>query len=219
MPLTLANKKPFWLKSILGLTVLWLVLLAFLPAAQADVEEPEQVGISLSEQWNNCRADAATPVTRCIDNFVSGIFEPAANQIAAIIFKSITIGDADLLLIVAWLIAGAVFFTCYFGFINIKGFKHAIELVSGKADKFKKDDNKKDGEVSHFQALATAVSGTVGLGNIVGVSVALSLGGPGAAFWMILAGFLGMSSKFVECILGVKYRVVHADGRVSGGPM
>lgn len=117
-------------------------------------------------------------------------------------------------IIVIWLVVGAVFFTIKMGFINLKGFKHAIQLVSGKFS------NPNDsGEVSHFQALATALSATVGLGNIAGVAVAITLGGPGATFWMIVAGLLGMSSKFVECTLGVKYRHIDEEGRVYGGPM
>lgn len=116
--------------------------------------------------------------------------------------------------IVIWLILGALFFTIRMGFINIRGFKHALQLARGKFD-----DPKAPGQVTHFQALATAVSGTVGLGNIAGVAVAVSLGGAGATFWMILAGLLGMSSKFVECTLGVKYRFINKDGRVFGGPM
>ena len=113
-----------------------------------------------------------------------------------------------------WLIAGAIFCTFYFGFVNIRMFSHALDLVRGRYDK---PDAK--GEVSHFQALSTAISGTVGLGNIAGVAVAVAIGGPGATFWMILAGFLGMSLKFCECTLGVKYRVINSDGSVSGGPM
>ena len=116
--------------------------------------------------------------------------------------------------VVVWLVLGATFFTLFMRFVNIKGFKHAIQLVAGKFDN---PDHK--GEVSHFQALATALSATVGLGNIAGVAIAISIGGPGATFWMILAGFLGMSSKFVECTLGVKYRRIEKDGSVSGGPM
>lgn len=116
--------------------------------------------------------------------------------------------------IVIWLVVGAIFFTIRMGFINFKGFKHAIDLGKGKYD-----DPNAPGQVTHFQALATAVSGTVGLGNIAGVAVAISLGGAGATFWIILAGFLGMSSKFVECTLGVKYREIAPDGRVFGGPM
>ncbi len=116
--------------------------------------------------------------------------------------------------IVIWLVIGAVFFTIRMGFINIRGFRHAIDLARGKYD-----DPNAPGQVTHFQALTTAVSGTVGLGNIAGVAVAISLGGAGATFWMILAGLLGMSAKFVECTLGVKYREIAADGRVFGGPM
>jgi AGCS family alanine or glycine:cation symporter len=117
-------------------------------------------------------------------------------------------------LVVLWLVVGATFFTIYMGFINLKGIKHAYQLIRGDYDK-----PGDAGEVSHFQALVTALSGTVGLGNIAGVAVAISIGGAGATFWMILAGFLGMSSKFVECTLGVKYRRLNDLGEVSGGPM
>ena len=117
-------------------------------------------------------------------------------------------------IVVVWLVFGALFFTLKMNFINVRAFKHAIDLVCGKFD-----DPNDEGEVSHFQALATALSATVGLGNIAGVAVAITVGGPGATFWMIVAGLLGMSSKFVECTLGVKYRVVNENGEVSGGPM
>ncbi len=117
-------------------------------------------------------------------------------------------------LIVLWLIFGAIYFTFRMKFISVRGVKHALELLRGKYD------NPTDkGEVSHFQALATAVSGTVGLGNIAGVAIAISVGGPGATFWMIIAGLLGMSLKFTEVTLGVKYRTIDDDGNVSGGPM
>ncbi|MGB5315610.1 MAG: amino acid carrier protein [Robiginitalea sp.] len=116
--------------------------------------------------------------------------------------------------IVIWLVLGATFFTIRMGFINIRGFRHSLQLARGTYD-----DPEAPGQVTHFQALATAVSGTVGLGNIAGVAVAVSLGGAGATFWMIVCGFLGMSSKFVECTLGVKYRDILPDGRVFGGPM
>ncbi|WP_067036990.1 amino acid carrier protein [Allomuricauda sp. CP2A] len=116
--------------------------------------------------------------------------------------------------IVIWLVFGALFFTLRMGFINIRGFRHSLDLAKGKYD-----DPDAPGQVTHFQALATAVSGTVGLGNIAGVAVAVSLGGAGATFWMIVCGLLGMSSKFVECTLGVKYRDILPDGRVFGGPM
>ena len=116
--------------------------------------------------------------------------------------------------IVIWLVLGATFFTVRMKFINIRGFKHSLALAKGKYD-----DPNAPGNITHFQALATAVSATVGLGNIAGVAVAVSLGGAGATFWMIIAGLLGMSSKFVECTLGVKYRNITEDGRIFGGPM
>ncbi|MBL7111104.1 MAG: alanine:cation symporter family protein [Bacteroidales bacterium] len=116
--------------------------------------------------------------------------------------------------IVVWLIFGAVTFTIVMRFINFRGFRHAIQLIQGKYD-----DPNDPGEVSHFQALTTALSATVGLGNIAGVAIAISIGGPGATFWMIVAGLLGMSSKFTECTLGVKYRKIDTHGVVSGGPM
>ena len=116
--------------------------------------------------------------------------------------------------IVLWLVVAASIFTVYFAFVQLRWFGHAISLVKG--DYSDPDDA---GEVSHFQALTTALSGTVGLGNIAGVAVAVGIGGPGATFWMIFAGLLGMASKFTECTLGVKYRNEYPDGTVSGGPM
>ncbi|MGB5446048.1 MAG: alanine/glycine:cation symporter family protein [Psychromonas sp.] len=116
--------------------------------------------------------------------------------------------------IVTWLVIAAVVFTLYFKFIQFRAIRHALDLLKGDYS-----DPKAAGEVSHFQALATALSGTVGLGNIAGVAVAISIGGPGATFWMIVAGLFGMASKFTECTLGVKYRNNNPDGSVSGGPM
>ncbi len=150
-----------------------------------------------------------------IDQIINDTFEPIATAMVNLVFYSIDINGTDLPLIVVWLILGATFFTFYFRFINIRGFVHAIKIVSGKFG----SDEKSTGEVSHFQALTTAVSGTVGVGNVVHVAVAISIGGPGATFWLIVAGFLGMASKFVECTLGVKYRQTNPDGSVSGGPM
>ena len=116
--------------------------------------------------------------------------------------------------IVMWLIVGSIFFTFRLGFVNIRGFGHSIDLARGKYD-----DPNAPGTITHFQAMATAVSATVGLGNIAGVAVAISLGGAGATFWMFLAGFFAMSLKFVECTLGVKYRFINSEGRIFGGPM
>ncbi len=123
-------------------------------------------------------------------------------------------GENGMPLIVLWLISGGIFFTLRLKFINLRAFKHAIDVVRGKYD-----DPNDEGDVSHFQALAAALSGTVGIGNIAGVAIAIRLGGPGAAFWMTMAGFLGMSSKFAECTLGQKYRIIKPDGTVGGGPM
>ncbi len=150
-----------------------------------------------------------------VDETIDAAFRPVAKAMSDFVFFSVQVGGAELQLIVVWLIAGALFFTFYFRFINIRGFKHAVRIVLGKEDK----EPGAPGEVSHFQALATAVSGTVGVGNITHVAVAVSIGGPGAAFWLMVAGFLGMASKFVECTLGVKYRQMNPDGTVSGGPM
>ncbi|NIP15329.1 MAG: alanine glycine permease, partial [Pseudomonadales bacterium] len=120
----------------------------------------------------------------------------------------------ELPLLIVWLIFGAFFFTFRFGFINLRAFGHAIDCVRGRYT-----HPGEAGEITHFQALSAALSATVGLGNIAGVAFAVSMGGPGAVFWMVLAGFLGMSSKFAECTLGQKYRVTREDGHVSGGPM
>jgi AGCS family alanine or glycine:cation symporter len=149
-----------------------------------------------------------------IDAALDAALRPLADGLSAIVFFSVPLGAAELPLVVLWLVAGAVFFTLRFRFINLRGFPHAIALLMGRYDV-----RGGSGQVSHFQALATAVSGTVGIGNIGGVAVAVSMGGPGAAFWLLVAGFLGMSTKFVECSLGVLYRREHPDGSVSGGPM
>ncbi|MEO5609248.1 MAG: alanine/glycine:cation symporter family protein [Ornithinibacter sp.] len=142
------------------------------------------------------------------------IFTSISDWITSVVFYSVDIGDTSLPLIVVWLVVAGAFFTVWLGFMQVRGPKLAINLVRGKYS-----DPDDAGEVSHFQALATAVSGTVGLGNIAGVAVAISLGGPGATFWMILAGLLGMATKMAECTLGVKYRTYREDGSVSGGPM
>ena len=149
-----------------------------------------------------------------IDQIIDQAMRPLADLIYGFVFYTVPLGAVELPLIVAWLIAGGLFFTVYLGFINVRGFRHALHLVQGRYA-----DPLHPGEVTHFQALATAVSGTVGIGNIAGVAVAISLGGPGATLWMIIAGLLGMSTKFAECTLAVKFRRTHDDGSVSGGPM
>ncbi|MBE9177574.1 alanine:cation symporter family protein [Oculatella sp. LEGE 06141] len=136
------------------------------------------------------------------------------SQIVAVLDRILFVSIAGVPLVVLWLIGGAVFFTIRMGFINFRAFGHAIDVVRGKYD-----DPSEPGEVTHFQALSAALSATVGLGNIAGVAIAVSVGGPGAVFWMTIAGLLGMTSKFVECTLGLKYRIVRPDGTVAGGPM
>jgi AGCS family alanine or glycine:cation symporter len=124
--------------------------------------------------------------------------------------------NAQFPIVVLWLVLGSIFFTFKMGFINIRGFWHGIELVRGK---YETKEDAAHGEVSHFQALSSALSATVGLGNIAGVAIAVGTGGPGAIFWLIVAGFLGMSAKFTECTLGQAYKQVREDGRVMGGAM
>ena len=151
---------------------------------------------------------------RGIDTIINEAVAPISNFIVGVVFYSVPVFGVDFPLIVMWLVIAAAIATIYFNFIAFRAFKHAMELIRGDYA-----DPKDAGEVSHFQALATALSGTVGLGNIAGVAIAVSIGGPGATFWMILAGLMGMSLKFAECTLGVKYRNEYPDGTVSGGPM
>tara|TARA_B100001175_G_scaffold316645_1_gene331132 strand:+ start:1156 stop:2682 length:1527 start_codon:yes stop_codon:yes gene_type:complete len=151
-----------------------------------------------------------------LDQKIDEAFAPISDFFSYYVFYPI----AGYPFVILLLIGSAAFFTIYFGFPNIKYFLTAINVVRGKYDDIEKDDSSSnDGEVSHFQALATAVSGTVGNGNIAGVALAIALGGPGATFWMIICGLIGMSSKFVECTLGVQYRDVGDDGTIYGGPM
>jgi len=152
---------------------------------------------------------------------LDGLFAAwVVTPLASVIFFDVAFwddasGDAvKLPLVVLWLVIGAVYCTLLFRFVNLRGFRHALDCVRGR---YTRPDER--GEISHFQALSAALSGTVGLGNIAGVAVAVGLGGPGAVFWMTIAGFLGMTSKFAECTLGQKYKVVRSDGHVSGGAM
>lgn len=164
---------------------------------------------------------SAESIDKTIDTFFK---ENIVDYVAKVVMYSVELSTEVLVdgkwerlqlpLIIVWLIVGGLVFTIYFKFVNIRLFKLAIEIVSGKYSK-----KEEKGEVSHFQALTAALSGTVGLGNIAGVATAISIGGAGATFWMILAGLLGMSSKFVECTLGVCYRKIDENGVVQGGPM
>jgi alanine or glycine:cation symporter, AGCS family len=149
-----------------------------------------------------------------LDERIDAAVAPVADAISGAIFYAIPLDGVSFPLILGWLILAGIVFTLYFRFINVTGFVHGFRLLRGDYS-----DPNNPGEVSYFQALTSAVSGTVGLGNIAGVAVAITVGGPGATFWMILAGLLGMATKFVECTLGLMYRLEKADGTISGGPM
>ncbi|MBC2844850.1 alanine/glycine:cation symporter family protein [Winogradskyella flava] len=175
-----------------------------------------------------------------IDQKIDQAFGDATGWFVRAIFYQIDFGGGVRVFWVLFpLIIGAIYFTVYFKFINFRGFFTSVNIVRGKYDELDHSESLvgagdstpggdaietikvegHEGEVSHFQALTAALSATVGLGNIAGVAIAVSIGGAGATFWMIIAGFLGMASKFVECTLGVKYRDIEADGTVYGGPM
>jgi alanine or glycine:cation symporter, AGCS family len=199
------------------------------PEAAPPIEEP------ISEVVEEASDSEAKQLS--IDKWIDKKFEPIALGWEGFVFT----GVPAMPMVLLTLVVGAAFFTLIFGFPNIRLFSLAIRVVSGKYDAIEKGgaidvkggevneaggdlvdtirNESEVGEVSHFQALATAVSGTVGLGNISGVAVAVAVGGPGATFWMIVCGLLGMSTKFVECTLGVCYRDIETDGTVHGGPM
>ena len=150
-----------------------------------------------------------------VDAFMDKHIAPVSDKIADIIFFPINCFGTKVPVIIFWILFAGIFFTIYFRGICVWGFKHAIDLIKKPAD------NSKDGsgDVSSFQALATALSGTIGIGSIAGVAISISIGGPGAAFWIFFGALLGMSIKFIEATLAVKYRRFNEDGSVSGGPM
>ncbi len=148
-----------------------------------------------------------------LEEGIDSAFAPISEVANAVVFFPVSAFGVEVPVVVIWLILAAVVITVYLKVIQARGLRTSVEVVRGR---YSTDDD--PGEVPHFQALTSALSGTVGLGNIAGVGVAVTLGGPGATFWMILAGLLGMATKFAECTLGVKYREVHEDGTVSGGP-
>lgn len=184
-----------------------------------------------------------------IDEKINTWFAPIANWVSSIIFYAIPITEKiSLPIVLILLVGGAFFFTFRFGFINFRRLGTSVETIRGdhddldrlevsetskkeqtdpnKTDKahqipnpMELEEDKKHGEISHFQALTAGLSGTIGLGNIAGVAVAIAIGGPGATFWIIIGGLIGMSTKFVECTLGVKYREISEDGTIHGGPM
>ncbi len=148
------------------------------------------------------------------DQWMEQIINPISENLSALVFFSVSINGTQVPLIVIWLAVAAIFFTIYLRFINIRAFGLAFKHLRGDFA-----NSAARGEISHYRAVATAISGTVGVGNIGGVAVAISTGGPGAALWLLIAGLLSMSTKLAECTLGVKYRRYNPDGSVSGGPM
>jgi AGCS family alanine or glycine:cation symporter len=172
--------------------------------------------MSISAYAQDTDVGAFNALTIAVSKSVDTFFSDYLGWFAGLIFTSVPVGGTGFPLIVGWLFIAAAIFTVYFGFVQFKQSGLALAIVSGK---YSDPNAKEDGEVSHFQALTTALSGTVGLGNIAGVGVAVAIGGPGATFWMIICGLLGMASKFFECTLGVKYRTVLPSGAISGGPM
>ena len=172
---------------------------------------------SLSPVAEIVLAEEATPEvekSESVDGLIDKGFGYATGWFVKAIFSSIRIADYDVLWVILWLAAAGIVFTAVFKAVNIRAFPLALRTVRGK---YSGPDD--PGNISHFQALATAVSGTVGLGNIAGVAIGISIAGPGVAFWLFLSGFLGMATKFAECTLGVKYRSIDGGGHVQGGPM
>ena len=156
-----------------------------------------------------------------LDAVIDSLLSPIADKVSGFIFSYVTIGGVKIEFLVALLIFAALFFTFRTGFIGIWGFKHAIKLITDNFEHNKAGDyqRKKKGELSSFQALSATISASAGIGNVAGSAAAVSIGGPGVIFWMIVAGFFSMALKFSEVLLGVKFRKTNPDGTVSGGPM
>lgn len=244
------------LKALIALTVLtatlWQATGTTLAQDADPASDPTAAAVETDTETTASANDPAEEKkTLGWDEEIDKAFKPISEYATDIVFLRITYAggiawgtakgeeNAGIAIVLILLVFSALFFTIYFGFVNVVHFPTAINVVRGKYDSVDElevpanaavnqvdgdlvdtiKDESVEGEVSHFQALATAVSGTVGNGNIAGVALAIALGGPGATFWMIVCGLLGMSSKFVECTLGVKYRDVGEDGAVHGGPM
>ena len=200
-------------RSFLHLLFLALPLTAFMvlsvhPRTAVGLEDDDQP--AMAEVNDSAESSNVVSWDEQVNESLSGF----AKAFSDIIFYKVEVAGIEITLVIVWLVIAAVFFTLYFKFINLTGMWHGVQLALGK-------DNDADapGEITHFQALCTALSGTVGIGNIGAIAFAIAIGGPGALFWLIVAGFLGMTTKFAECTLGVKYRQSNADGTFSGGPM
>ena len=150
-----------------------------------------------------------------VDEFIDKNIAPVMDGIASVVFTPVKLFGTEIPVIILWILAAGIFFTIYFKGIAFWGLKHAIDNLVKKPE----GGSEESGDVSSFQALATALSGTIGIGSIAGVALSISIGGPGAAFWIFAGAVLGMSIKFIEAALAVKYRRFNLDGSVSGGPM
>lgn len=159
-------------------------------------------------------AAATEVVEQTLDEKIDVAFARTTGWFVGAIFSTVPVAGYDVLWVVLWLAFAGIVMTLAFKFINIRAFPLALRTVRGKYS-----GEKDPGEITHFQALTAAVSGTVGLGNIAGVAIGIAVAGPGVAFWLFIAGFIGMATKFAECTLGVKYREFDSDGNIHGGPM
>ena len=161
-------------------------------------------------------AQAPKSTAQHVQDKINNSFESIVENLSGILFYGVPLGvgnhTAPFILLV--LIFGGIFFTLRFGFINVRLFRHSIDVIRGKYDR-----PEDEGEITHFQALTSALSATVGLGNIGGVAIAIAMGGPGAIFWMWVIAFFGMSAKFTSCSFAQLYRRVKPDGSILGGPM
>ena len=210
----------YWLpqKSLLAIALRLAVFALLLGAASLNLS------VANACQVEDTTTDSATPDTQSpIETDVELSWDDRVNQslsgfaklLSEIVFYKVEIAGVTIKPVIVWLVVAAIFFTFYYRFINLTGIGHGLKLALSK----QADDEDVPGEITHFQALCTALSGTVGIGNIGAIAFAINLGGPGALFWLVVAGFLGMTTKFVECTLGVKYRRINQDGSISGGPM
>ncbi len=189
-------------------------------AAQAQVETAAKVTTEAVTADVKAVAKETTKKVKkktILDRFNDGFAKISTPMVKVVFYELQVAPGIRVKVVILWLIIASVWFTFYMGFINIRGFKHAVELIQGKY--INPDKTKGVGEVTPFQALTAALSGTVGIGAIGGTAIAIGIGGMGAIFWIFMAGFFGMTMKFMECTLGVKYRNEYADGTVSGGPM
>ena len=181
---------------------------------KAEIEEKAEEEPAFSEQWSEIWDDEKPTSVKAQDS-VNLSFSVVVEKISGVLFYALPVGFGQKMpVVLIVLVIGGVFFTLRYAFINVRMFSHSINVIRGKYDR-----PEDEGEVTHFQALTSALSATVGLGNIAGVAAAIAIGGPGAIFWMWLCAFLGMSMKFTSCTLAQYYRRVKPDGTVLGGPM